>query len=79
MECREVIDRLWEYLDGELVAEEAAAVHRHLGECPTCHPRCRSDRAFLLVIVRALTAPCPIPDGLAEAVRARLPAPGPSR
>ena len=25
MECAEITDRLWEYLDGELAAEEAAA------------------------------------------------------
>jgi len=72
MECREVIDRLWEYLDDELAAEEAAAVRHHLAGCPTCHPRCRCDRTFLLVIVRTLTAPCPAPAGLSESVLARL-------
>ena len=72
MECREVIDRLWEYLDDELSAEEAAAVRHHLVECPSCHPRCRCDRAFLLLVVRALTAPCPAPPALSAAVRARL-------
>jgi len=72
MECREVIDRLWEYLDGELAAEEAAAIGGHLGECPTCRPRCRCDRTFLLVIRRSLTAPCPAPIAFSEALRARL-------
>jgi mycothiol system anti-sigma-R factor len=72
MECREVIDRLWEYLDDELAAEEAAAVRHHLAGCPSCHPRYRFDRTFLLVIVRTLTAPCPAPAGLSESVRARL-------
>jgi mycothiol system anti-sigma-R factor len=72
MECREVIDRLWEYLDDELAAEEAAAVRHHLAGCRTCPPRCRCDRTFLLVIVRALTAPRPAPAGLSESVRAIL-------
>ena len=72
MECREVIDRLWEYLDGELAAEEAAAIRRHLGECPACHPRCCCDRAFLLVVRRSLSKPCPAPVAFSQAVRVRL-------
>jgi mycothiol system anti-sigma-R factor len=72
MECREVIERLWEYLDDELAAKEAAAVDGHLAGCPTCHPACRHDRAFLILVVRSLTAPCPAPARLREAVRARL-------
>ena len=72
MECREVIDRLWEYLDDELAAEEAAAVRHHLADCGACPSRCRCDRTFLLVIVRALTAPHPAPSHLDARVRARL-------
>ena len=48
------------------------AVRHHLAGCQTCPPRCRCDRAFLLVVVRALTAPCPAPAGLSESVRALL-------
>lgn len=76
MECREVIERLWEYLDGELAAKEAAAVQHHLGECATCPSHCRCDRAFLLILVRALRADAPAPAQLSLAVRARLAALG---
>jgi anti-sigma factor (TIGR02949 family) len=72
MECPEVVDRLWEYLDGELAAKEADAVGRHLAGCPACLPRCRCDRAFLALVVRSLNGPCPAPLRLREAVRARL-------
>ena len=72
MECREVIERLWEYLAGELAAKEAAAVSGHLAGCSTCTPRCRHDRAFLILLVRSLSAPCPAPGRLLEALRARL-------
>jgi mycothiol system anti-sigma-R factor len=72
MECREVLERLWEYLDDELAAKEAAAVDGHLAGCPTCNPRCRCDRAFLVLVVRGLSAPCPTPARLREAVLARL-------
>ena len=76
MECREVIDRLWEYLDDELAAEEAAAVRHHLESCRACPSRCRCDRTFLLVIVGALRAPRPAPPHLHALVRARLAALG---
>jgi anti-sigma factor RsiW len=56
MECAEVAERLWEYLDGELAAEEAAAVDRHLAGCPTCRPRCCRDRAFLARLAAARPA-----------------------
>jgi mycothiol system anti-sigma-R factor len=76
MECREVIDRLWEYLDDELAAEEAAGVRRHLESCRACPSRCSCDRTFLLVIVGALRAPRPAPPHLHALVRARLAALG---
>jgi anti-sigma factor (TIGR02949 family) len=72
MECPEVIERLWEYLDGELAAKEAAAIDDHLAGCPNCLPRCRCDRAFLTLVVRSLNHPCPVPEGLRSAVLARL-------
>jgi anti-sigma factor (TIGR02949 family) len=72
MECPEVTERLWEYLDGELAAKEANAVAVHLSGCPHCRPHYRCDRAFLLVVVRSLTRPCAVPPGLRAAVRARL-------
>jgi mycothiol system anti-sigma-R factor len=78
MECREALEQLWEYLDGELAAKEAEAVEGHLAGCPDCDPRCRFDRAFLVVIVRSLSATPSAPAGLRHAVRALLAA-GPGR
>ena len=72
MECADVTQRLWEYLDGELAAKEAAAVHRHLARCRHCRPHYRCDRAFLLLIVRSLSRPYPVPLGLRAAVITRL-------
>jgi anti-sigma factor (TIGR02949 family) len=72
MECAEVVERLWEYLDGELAAKEAAAVGRHLAGCPHCRPHYRCDRAFLVLVVRSLTRPCPTPQGLKATILARL-------
>jgi mycothiol system anti-sigma-R factor len=72
MECPEVAERLWEYLDDELTAKEAGAVARHLDACGHCRPRYRCDRAFLLVVVRSFQAPCRAPVRLRAVVRARL-------
>jgi mycothiol system anti-sigma-R factor len=72
MECSEVTDRLWEYLDGELAAKEAAAVDRHLSTCSFCRPHYCCDRTFLVLIVRSLRRPCPAPPKLHAAIRALL-------
>lgn len=72
MECAEVTRRLWEYLDGELAAKEAADVGRHLAGCPHCRPHYCCDRAFLVVVVRSLTRPSLAPRGLRTAILARL-------
>lgn len=72
MECPEVTERLWEYLDGELAAKEAAAVSMHLADCPHCRPHYRCDHAFLVLIVRSLTRPCAAPPRLRAAVVARV-------
>jgi anti-sigma factor (TIGR02949 family) len=36
MNCHEMVDRLIEYLDGELTPEEAQRMREHLCECPPC-------------------------------------------
>jgi anti-sigma factor (TIGR02949 family) len=72
MECAEVTRRLWEYLDGELAAKEAADVGRHLASCPHCQPHYCCDRAFLVVVVRSLTRSPAAPSGLRTAILTRL-------
>jgi mycothiol system anti-sigma-R factor len=72
MDCPEVAERLWEYLDDELAAKEAAAVAQHLDGCGSCRPRYHCDRAFLVLVIRSLQAPCAAPARLRAAVEARL-------
>jgi mycothiol system anti-sigma-R factor len=72
MECPEVTERLWEYLDGELAAKEAESVGLHLADCRHCRPHYCCDRAFLALVVRSLTRPCAVPVRLRVAVLARL-------
>ena len=68
MECKEVLVRLWEYLDEELRPEEARAVASHLTGCPHCHPAYCCDRALLELLARQ-KARCTAPPALVVAVR----------
>ena len=72
MDCSEITERLWEYLDGELAAKEAVAVNGHLDGCPCCRRHHRCDRAFLLLVGRALARPVLAPASLHFAIRVQL-------
>jgi mycothiol system anti-sigma-R factor len=71
MECREVLNQLWEYLDQELVAEEAGAIADHLRRCGTCYAALCYDRAFLDLLAR-LRVSSKAPASLLISVRAQL-------
>jgi len=47
MPCEHVLDRLWEYLDSELTAEDEAQVRKHLEICSRCYPQYDFRRAYL--------------------------------
>ena len=36
MDCDRAIDRVYEYLDGELTMWQRRAIARHLDDCPPC-------------------------------------------
>jgi mycothiol system anti-sigma-R factor len=71
MECREVLPRLWEYLDEELKPEEAGAVAGHLSHCSECYPAYCCDRALLNLLAR-LRDNCAAPPTLVAAIRGHL-------
>jgi hypothetical protein len=50
--CTHVIELLWDYLDGEIDAEEAEAINRHLGICSGCRGLLAFDRSFLHAVRR---------------------------
>ncbi|MBI4503176.1 MAG: mycothiol system anti-sigma-R factor [Gemmatimonadetes bacterium] len=47
LECTEVVENLYGYLDEELTAEVKAAVRAHISQCPDCFDHCQFERAFL--------------------------------
>jgi len=45
--CREALDRVYEYLDGELGPEWTERVDRHIEVCRRCWPRFDLERRFI--------------------------------
>jgi len=44
--CEHVLERLWDFLDGELSPEDEAAVKKHLDICNRCYPQYYFQRAY---------------------------------
>lgn len=68
--CRETIDQLLDYLDGELPPELRAHLEEHLGGCQPCGDFLASYRATLGVCRKALKTK--MPDELADRLNAFL-------
>ena len=69
--CREVLDDLERYLDGECSDELAGGIADHLSDCPPCLSRSDFERALRDPVAR----PCrdTAPADLVAKVRAPLP------
>jgi anti-sigma factor (TIGR02949 family) len=72
MTCRELIDFLAAYLDGELPPDERARFDAHLGECPECVAYLATYRDTIALAKGACAAdPTPdVPERLARAIAA---------
>jgi anti-sigma factor (TIGR02949 family) len=46
MPCEHVMDRLWDFIDGELAPVEEQAVREHLEICGRCFPQYDWNRAY---------------------------------
>jgi mycothiol system anti-sigma-R factor len=71
MECKQVLARLWEYLDQELGPEEAYVIGAHLEDCAGCYPAYCCNRAFLQLLARQRHM-CTAPSRLRVAVLSLL-------
>ncbi len=45
--CARVLEKLYEFLDGELTPEVNEQIRSHLAECRGCFPRFEHERVFL--------------------------------
>jgi mycothiol system anti-sigma-R factor len=77
IDCRHVISRMWEYLDGEVEPEEAAEIRDHLAVCARCNPQYQFQFRFLSAVVGAHAGVAGAPPALASRVRAALSGIGP--
>ena len=68
--CAEVIERLWEYIDGELDEARRAEVSEHLELCQRCWPHYDVHRAFQSFLRRH--GECRIPPELRRKVFEQL-------
>ena len=58
MHCNQDAITLAQYLDGELLPDQASALQEHIGECPRCAAVLCVDAASLLVKPEILCAGC---------------------
>jgi mycothiol system anti-sigma-R factor len=76
-ECREALDTLYHYLDGELTVERRVEIKQHLDECGPCLEAFDFEAELKVVVARKCRDQ--VPDALRERVaRAILEASGPA-
>lgn len=58
LSCRDAVQSLWEYLDGELDWRATVAMKTHLDACRRCRARHEAMRAFLGAVEKVKDADC---------------------
>lgn len=71
IDCEEVLEQLYGYLDGELTRDREAEVRRHLAQCAPCLATSRFETAFLRFL-EARTQAEHAPDRLKKRILERL-------
>jgi mycothiol system anti-sigma-R factor len=70
--CRDALERVNEYLDGELSAADAALIKQHFEHCQQCYPVLKYCKSFQDALTRAATCQCCAPDELKSKIRELL-------
>lgn len=66
-DCREVLDRVFEYLDGEMTHGDVEKIRQHLDECSPCLSEYDLDVALKALVRRSCAC-----EQAPEALRARI-------
>jgi anti-sigma factor RsiW len=65
--CRELVELLCEFIEGELPDDKHQLIEEHLGRCPPCAVYVET---YLLTITMSRQLPCsPLPPQLAQRLR----------
>jgi len=67
IDCQEALDRLYEYIDGELTPQRSEAVRRHLAACAHCLHLAGFETAYVR-FVEARARAREVPDALRRRV-----------
>lgn len=70
-DCSEVLDRVYEYLDGEMGELDCAKIQQHLEECGPCLAEYHLDEVLKAVIRRSCACE-PAPEQLRARILTRL-------
>ena len=70
-DCREVLDRVYEYLDGEMTNHDLVKIKQHLEECGPCLQEYDLDQA-LKALVRKACACESAPEQLRVRIMTRI-------
>jgi mycothiol system anti-sigma-R factor len=70
-DCREVLDRVYAYLDGELTEGAVVEIRVHLDECSPCLKEYDLDKAIKALVAKHCGCD-PIPADLRSKVLARI-------
>ena len=69
--CEEALQRLWDFLDGELEAADELEVQKHLEVCGRCYPQYDFRRAYFGLMHRIRTRDH-VPPGLRRRIFERI-------
>lgn len=60
-DCSEVLHRVYEYLDGEMTADDCTKIRHHLDECGPCLKQYDLDQALKALVKRSCACePAPV-------------------
>ena len=70
-DCREVLDRVFEFLDGEMTEEDTARIREHLEDCSPCLSEYHLDTALKARVRRSCGCE-PAPDDLRRRILLKI-------